>query len=492
MQHQPSPSSENAPYYLDPNWQRSMSIKLDFNNMLEATLGPLDGLKPEDIWGLQSRMMDVHRQITERSGRGKEFLGFLDLPYLGTDELEAIVQAADRLAELGDRHVVLGIGGSYLGARAVIEALENPYRNEQSRGQRRGRPKMYYEGNAIDADTLHALMNLLPSSRPDSLDEAFTLNVISKSGTTLETAVAFRFFQQRLKQVYGENHSEYVVATTDASKGSLKAIADSEGYQTFVIPDDVGGRFSVLTPVGLLPAAVAGVDIRALVAGARHMAERCKNPDLHANIAYTYAVLQHLSYKARRPVSIMAAWSKRLEFFTFWYDQLCAESLGKDGQGRIPISTVNTRDLHSRGQEIQDGLPNTVVTNLLVEAPDFDVVVPRVPADEDGLNYLADKHLSEMVMGAAQGTAYAYAKAGRPSMNFLIPQLNAFTLGQLLYLFELSTLAEGYLMGINPLDQPGVEEYKKFMFGNLGRPDMARYKEEFEARPKGAMEFMIF
>jgi len=491
MLNRPSTTSENTPYYLDPAWQRSMALKLDFNNMLDSTIGTAEGLKPEDIWSLQSRMMDVHRQITERTGRGNEFLGFLDLPYQSHEEISEIAQAADRIAALGDRHVVLGIGGSYLGARAVIEALENSYRNEQTRAQRQGRPKMYYEGNAVDADTLHALLAMLPSSRPDSVDEACTLNVISKSGTTLETAVAFRFFQQRFKAIYGEDHAEYVIATTDAAKGKLKAIADSEGYQTFVIPDDVGGRFSVLTPVGLLPAAVAGVDIHALVAGARYMAERCKNPDLHANIAYTYAALQFLSYKARRPVSIMAAWTKRLEYFTFWYDQLCAESLGKDGQGRIPISTVNTRDLHSRGQQIQDGLPNMVVTNLLLQSPDYDMVVPRVPEDEDGLNYLADKHLSEMVMGAALGTAYAYAKAGRPSMNLLIPQLNAFTLGQLLYMFELSTLAEGYLMGINPLDQPGVEEYKKFMFGNLGRADMARYKEEFEARPKGSMDYVI-
>lgn len=491
MQNRPTTASENAPHYLDPAWQRTMTLKLDFNNMLAATLGTAEGLKPEDVWGMQSRMMDVHRQITERNGKGSDFLGFLDLPFQSQDDLDDVVAAADRLAALGDRHVVLGIGGSYLGARAVIEALENPFRNELSRAQRRGRPKLYYEGNAVDADTLHALMNLLPKSRPDTLDETFTLNVISKSGATLETAVAFRFFQQRLEQVYGDQHAEYVIATTDAAKGKLKAIADAKGYQTFVIPDDVGGRFSVLTPVGLLPAAIAGVDVRALVAGARYMAERCKNPDLHANIAYTYAALQHLSYKARRPISIMAAWTKRLEFFTFWYDQLCAESLGKDEQGRIPISTVNTRDLHSRGQEIQDGLRNTVVTNLLVESPDFDVVVPRVAEDEDGLNYLADKHLSEMVVGAAKGTAYAYAKAGRPSMNLLIPQLNAFTLGQLLYMFELSTLAEGYLMGINPLDQPGVEEYKKFMFGNLGRPDMARYKEEFDARPKGSTEFVL-
>jgi glucose-6-phosphate isomerase len=468
-----------------------MAIKLDFNNMLSGILGPLEGLSPDEVWALQPRVMEVHRQIRERSGRGGEFLGFLDLPFKSEADLAAVVSEADRMASLGDRHVILGIGGSYLGARALIEGLLNPYRNELTREERAGRPRIYYEGNAVDADALHNLMAMLPESRPVTLADDVTVNVISKSGTTLETAVAFRFFQQRMKQVYGADHAPRVVATTDAARGRLKAIADAEGYRTFKIPDEVGGRYSVLTPVGLLPAAVAGVDVREVVAGARFMAERCQNPDLHQNPAYLYAALQHLSYRARRPVSVMAAWTKRLEYFTFWYDQLCAESLGKDGQGRIPISTVNTRDLHSRGQEIQDGPRNTVVTNLIVESPDWDVVVPAIEGDADGLNYVAGKHLSEMLLGAAEGTAYAYAKASRPSMNLLIPQLNGFTMGQLIYLFELSTVAEGYLMGINPLDQPGVEEYKKFMFGNLGREDMRAYRAEFEARLKGSSDFVV-
>lgn len=491
MLHGSSPRTASTPTYTDPAWQRSMALKLDFNNMMEGAIGHVEGLEASDVWGLQGRMMDVHRQISERTGRGAEFLGFLDLPYQGPDALDAIQAAADRLAALGDRHVVLGIGGSYLGARAVIEALKNPYRNEISRERRKGRPRLYWEGNSIDPDYMHALMGMLPTRRPEGIDDAFTVNVISKSGTTLETAVASRFMLQRLKQVYGADHAEYVVATTDERKGTLKAIADAEGYQQFPIPDDVGGRYSVLTAVGLLPAALAGVNIRELVAGARAMAERCKNPDLHANIAYLYAALRHLSYKSRRTVSVMAAWTKRLEFFTFWYDQLCAESLGKDGQGVIPVATVNTRDLHSRGQQIQDGPRSMVVTNLVLETPDWDVVVPKAEGDADGLDYLAGKHLSEMVLGAMEGTAYAYAKEQRPSMNVLIPQLNAFTLGQLIYMFELATVAEGYLMGINPLDQPGVESYKNFMFGNLGRADKAAYKAEFDARPKGSSDFVV-
>lgn len=468
-----------------------MAIKLDFNHMLVGCIGAGSGLEPENVFKLQARIDAVHRQIRDRSGPGSEFLGFLDLPYQSESTLADIQQVADLMAARGDSHVVLGIGGSYLGARAVIEALLNTFRNELPRAARGNRPRIYYEGNAVDADALHAMLSMLPTKAPEALDEAFTVNVISKSGGTLETAVAFRLVQQRLKQVYGESHADYVVATTDASKGKLRSIADAEGYATFTIPDDVGGRFSVLTPVGLLPAAVAGVDIAELVAGARYMAEKSKNPELKTNLPYLYAALQYLSAEAGRGVSIQATWTKRLEFFTYWYDQLCAESLGKDGKGRIPVATVNTRDLHSRGQEIQDGPRTQVVTNLVLERPDQDLAVPHVEGNADGLNYLAGKSFSEMVTGAMAGTAYAYAKAGRPSMNLLIPQLNAFTLGQLLYMFELSTVAEGYLMGINPLDQPGVEEYKKFMFGNLGRADMAKYQEEFAGRPQGQKDFIV-
>lgn len=485
------PQPVTTPRHGDPAWAARMNLTLDFNHMLEDSLGSPYGLKTQEIWAMQGKVMEAHRQIRDRCGKGADFLGFLDLPYQSSDALDEMIMTADRLAALGDRHVVLGIGGSYLGARAVIEALAHPFRNELSRSQRHGRPRLYYEGNGIDADLLHGLMSLLPESEPRTPEAAFTLNVISKSGTTLETAVAFRFFRERLKQIYGERHGDYVVATTDAAKGKLKAIADASGYTSFVIPDNVGGRYSVLTPVGLLPSAIAGIDVHELVAGARHMAERCQNPDLHANPAYMYAVLQHLSYQAGRGISVMAAWSRRLEYFTFWYDQLCAESLGKDGQGRIPVSTVNTRDLHSRGQEIQDGPRTTVVTNLVLLAPDQDAAVPAVEGDPDGLNYLAGRRLGEMVIKAMEGTACAYAMAQRPTMNLNLPELNAFTMGQLIYLFELSTVVEGYLMGINPMDQPGVEAYKKFMFGNLGRPDMAQYREEFEARSKGSKAYIV-
>jgi glucose-6-phosphate isomerase len=447
-------------------------------------IGAERGLKMAEIEGLRDRVKQVHQQITSRSGAGKDFLGFLDLPFQGPEALQPIKQAADRLAGLGDIHVVLGIGGSYLGARAILEALFSPFRNELPRAKRGGRPRMYFEGNNLDADAMAALLELLPTSKPESPAEDFTLNVISKSGGTIETAVAFRLFRQRAEAVYGKGAAERIIATTDKAKGTLKKLADKEGYQTFVVPDDVGGRYSVLTPVGLLPAAIAGVDIDQLVAGARFMAERCKTDDLLTNPAYLYATLMHLSYTKGRDVSLMAAWAKRLEFVCFWYDQLAAESLGKEGGGRIPFASVNTRDLHARGQQVQEGPFNTVVTNLFVEHFDHDLAVQPDADDIDALNYLNGWTLERMQHGAMEGTRFAYAKAGRPSVNVQIPAVNAFTLGQLFFLFELATLAEGYLQEINPLDQPGVEEYKKFMFGNLGRPDMAQYKAEFDARPQ--------
>lgn len=486
----PQSSTTTIPYR-DPQWQAQMAVRLDYNAMLKPILGPAHGLDPAEIDALQGSIDQVHRQITERTGRGHDFLGFLDLPYQSDEELDRITATADRLASLGDIHVVLGIGGSYLGARALIEGLCHPYRNELSRDEREGRPRIYYEGNNVDPDSMAALLGMLPSARPQGVERAFTLNVISKSGTTMETAVGFRLFHERVRQVYGSEFGRYVVATTDSSKGKLRALADQEGFETFVIPDNVGGRYSVLTPVGLLPAAVAGIDLRELMEGARFMAERCRQADLQENPAYLYAALQFLAVSKGYDVSLMAAWSKRLEFFGFWYDQLAAESLGKEEKGRVPLTSVNTRDLHARGQQIQEGQRHTVVTNLLVAKPEQDVEIPFVEGDPDGLNYVAGKTLSEVTRKALEGTVYAYSREGRPSMTVHIPELNAFTMGQLIVLFEVATVAEGYLMGINPLDQPGVEAYKRFMFANLGRADMAEARAEFEARPMGSSAYMI-
>lgn len=459
-------------------------VRLDFNAMLPDLVGKA-GIPETELATLRPRLEEVHRTITTRSGAGSDFLGFLDLPGQPGEGLDRIVAAADRLAGLGDRHVVLGIGGSYLGARAVLDAVCDPFRNERSRSERGGRPKIYFEGNNMDPDALRALLDLLPTGRPRGIEGDFTVNVISKSGTTLETAVAYRFLRHRLQQVYGAEYARRIVATTDAARGLLHDQAVKEGYETFVIPDDVGGRYSVLTPVGLLPAAVAGVDIRAMVAGARAMAERCSSPDLHRNPALMYAALQFLSYRAGRVNSVMMSWGKALEGVALWYDQLAAESLGKQDLGRTPFSAVGTRDLHARGQQLQQGMRNVVVTHLVVDKYPGDQVFHWDKDNRDQLNYVSGKTVGQLLQAAYEATAYAYTRDRRPSMTLRIPVLDAHAIGQIFYLLEFATVAEGYLMGINPLDQPGVEDYKKFMFALLGRPDMAGWKREFDGRPKG-------
>ncbi len=461
------------------------AIRLDYNAMLPALVGRA-GIPPTDLATLRPRLEEVHRAIFGRTGAGKDYLGFLDLPGQPDEALDRIVRTADRLAQLGDRHVVLGIGGSYLGARAILDALTDPCRNERTRAARGGRPKIYFEGNNLDPDALRYLLDLLPAGRQAGIDNDFTCNVISKSGTTLETAVAFRLLRQRLRQVYGRDAARRIVATTDAAKGLLHDMAVRESFETFVIPDDVGGRFSVLTPVGLLPAAIAGVDVKALVAGARAMAARCQSPDLRQNPALAYAALQFLSYRAGRGMSVMMSWGKALEGLAMWYDQLCAESLGKQDLGREPISAVGTRDLHSRGQQLQQGPRNVVVTHLVVDRYPNDVVLCWDGDDRDKLNYASGKTVGQMLHGAYEATLHAFSRDNRPSMTLHFPDLGAYTLGQAFYLFELATVAEGYLLGVNPLDQPGVEEYKRYMFALLGRSDMAEAKRDFDARPKGS------
>ena len=440
-----------------------MQIKFDYKNILSSAIGKEHGLTEEEILSFESQVNSIMPLIKDRKVAGSDFLGFLDLPYQKEKDIDPIVITANRLAEISDIHVVLGIGGSYLGAQALISSLLPTYYNELSRAKRNNRPRIYFEGNNLDPDALSSLFNLLPDTKPETLNEKFSLNVISKSGTTMETAVAFRLFRNLLKKVYGSDHKNYVVATTDKSRGKLKPLADKEGYSTFVIPDDVGGRYSIFTPVGLLPAAVCGINIHELLEGARDMAQRCQTTSLLENPAYLYAVIQNLFYKKNKNISIQIAWAKGLEFVGYWYDQLSAESLGKDEKGRVPITAVNTRDLHSRGQQLQDGERNIAITNIVVQNFKNDIVIGSDDEDMDGLNYLQGKKVSDILNAAREGATMAYTEVSRPSMDFILPQITPFTLGQLFYMLEISTIMEGYLMGINPLNQPGVESYKKFM-----------------------------
>jgi glucose-6-phosphate isomerase len=339
----------------------------------------------------------------------------------------------------------------------------------------------------MDTDALAGLRDLLGSAgRQD-----YTLEVISKSGGTLETAVVFRLFLADLLARHGEGARDRVVVTTEPGS-PLHRLAEQLGFATFTIPKNVGGRYSVLTPVGLLPAAIAGIDLQALLEGAAQMAAACESPDVLRNPAYLYATLQYLGYRERGwSVSVMAVWAKQLEAFGLWHDQLCAESLGKDQIGRTPLTSVNTRDLHSRGQQHQEGAPDKLITNLFVCQPAREpIVVPPLAGNPDGLEYLRGRPLHDLLRTAARATRFAYHEAGRPTLDLWLRDLSPTTLGQLIYLFELATVVEGKLLAINPLDQPGVEAYKNTMFGLLGRPDRAEYRARFEARTPDREEYV--
>ncbi|MBC7542050.1 MAG: glucose-6-phosphate isomerase [Candidatus Sericytochromatia bacterium] len=447
-------------------------MRIDVSDAMAARIGPR-GLDAAAIMALQPQIDAVHAQLTDLTGAGRDFLGFLDLPVRMLAQLPAIRAAADQLIAAGDTHVVLGIGGSYLGAKTLFNALTHPYHNQLPAERRGWLPKIYFAGTDLDSRELNGLLDLLPARGPVLPTSGFTVNVVSKSGTTLETAVAFRILWKRLKTVYGDLAAKQVVATTDPDGGALRQMAQRENFTTLPVPPDVGGRYSVLSAVGLLPAAVFGADVAGLLAGAADMAERCRTADLNENPAYRYAATMFHAQQRGYHIRYLAAWAKGLETLVHWHDQLCAESLGKDGRGPVPIAGMVTRDLHARGQQIQDGSHDTLVVNLVVNRTEPEIAMPDDPGDPDGLNYLAGQTLGHMQRQAWLGTTYAYCQAGRPSVHIVLDDVSAYSLGQLIYMLEVATVAEGYLMGINPLDQPGVEAYKRSMFALLDRPDMA-------------------
>jgi glucose-6-phosphate isomerase len=455
-------------------------VTLDWTGLRPEVVGTEHGLDGTAIAGMRDEALRVWSDMQVRQGRGADFLGFLDLPGTMLAEVPRMQATADRLAALGDRHMVLGIGGSYLGAAALVQALGHPWRQELDREARGGRPRLLFEGNNLDPRSLDGLLALMPMTRPANIAEDVTVNVISKSGTTLETAVAYRMVRERMRAVYGDDASSRIVATTDPASGLLRAQVEAEGLESWVIPPDVGGRYSVFSAVGLLPAAIAGIDVRALLEGAQSVATYSPVDPLD-HPAVLHAVLQVLSRRAGRHLSVLSCWGRALEGIGGWVDQLVSESLGKEGGGRVPLTMVNTRDLHARGQQIQEGAPNVVVSHIRVAHWTPDPVVPVAPPDRDALDYVAGCSLGEMLDMARRGTSQAWHAAGRPSMTWTLPTLDAFHLGQFLYTCELSTVLEGWLEGINPLDQPGVEAYKNYMFGLLGRPDKAEWAARVEA-----------
>jgi glucose-6-phosphate isomerase len=435
------------------------------------------GLSAADLHWAATGIADARREVLEdlvlfqKGGSApaeKEPLdaAFMDLPerFLGRDRavLDDIRATADRLADEVDRVIVLGIGGSYMGARALFEACCHPYHNELSREARKNRPRIYFEGNNVDNDAAAGLLDVLAG------DDRWAIVVISKSGGTLETAVGFRIFLDALKRSCGGDDAKFRrrILPITGEKGRLRDLSLALGCpKVFPIHDGVGGRFSVLDPVGLFPAAVMGLDVVQVLEGAAAMNDRFRTAGPGENPVLDYvAVSRLLEVRRGATIRVLSTWGKRLEAVGLWYDQLLAESLGKDGQGTTPLTVVNTRDLHSRGQQHQEGRRDKVITNLIVEHTDRPpLAIATSPFDQDKLNELAGKTLPDILRAALQGTNQAYAEDHRPTADLRLPRLNEATLGQLFQMFMLATVVEGRLIGINPYGQPGVEAYKKNM-----------------------------
>lgn len=431
-----------------------MALVFDYKNAL---------LRDGEIEELEKLVQIAHEETEEKSGPGSEFLGWTTLPTdYDKEEFDRIKAASEKIRSNSESLIVIGIGGSYLGSKAVISALTNNFHNEIN-DKTKDNPKIYFAGNNISESYIVDLYNLVK-------DQDFSINVISKSGTTTEPAIAFRIFKELCEEKYGENAKDRIFVTTDAKKGALKELSDEMGYETFVVPDDIGGRFSVLTAVGLLPIAVAGIDIEQLMTGAKDAQEKYSNPNLAENDALKYAAIRNILYNKGKNIEIMANYTPELAFVSEWWKQLYGESEGKDQKGIFPASVSFTTDLHSMGQMIQDGRRNMFETVLIVREPNKDIVLKEASSDLDGLNYLAGKTLSEVNSKAFEGTMAAHVEGGVPNLVLEIEKLDAYNMGQLIYFFERACSISGYLLGVNPFNQPGVEKYKSNMFHLLGKP----------------------
>ena len=412
--------------------------------------------------------------MVAKTGAGNDFLGWIDLPVdYDKEEFARIKEAAKKIQSDSDVLLVIGIGGSYLGARAVIEAARHSFYNNQPD---RKTPEIYYCGNNISSTYLQHLIEVVG-------DRDFSINMISKSGTTTEPAIAFRVFREILINKYGlEEANKRIYATTDKAKGALKELADEQGYDSYVVPDDVGGRFSVLTAVGLLPIAVSGADIDQLMAGAASARERCLNNDFENNDSLQYAAVRNILLRKGKSVEILCNYEPALHYVSEWWKQLYGESEGKDGKGLFPTATDFTTDLHSLGQFIQQGSQNHFETVINVKNPTCEIVMEAEDSDLDGLNYLAGKTVDFANKSAMNGTILAHADGGIPIIQVDIDRIDEFTLGELFYTFEFACGVSGYVLGVNPFNQPGVESYKKNMFALLGKPGSEELGKELLAR----------
>ena len=422
------------------------------------------GITMKNIMEYKEQVENIHKDLHRRANDKKDFVGWLELPTnYDKEEFKRIKKAAKKIKKESDVLLVIGIGGSYLGARAVIEALTSTFNNLLPARQRKY-PQILYVGNNLSPNYMNELIEYVEN-------KDFSINVISKSGTTTEPAIAFRIFREILENKYGIDEARSrIYATTDKERGALKTLADKEGYEKFVVPDNVGGRYSVLTAVGLLPIAVAGIDITKLMEGARVAQERYNDSNLKYNECYQYAVARNILYKQEKNTEILVNYEPKMHYFTEWWKQLFGESEGKDNKGIFPSGVDNTTDLHSMGQYIQQGRRNLFETVVYVENPKSDITINPDDDNLDGLNYLAGKTLDFVNKKAMEGTIKAHVSGDVPNIAIKMNKLDEENLGEILYFFEKACAMSGSILGINPFDQPGVEEYKKNMFKLLKKP----------------------
>lgn len=447
----------------------SKTVKFDYSKALGF-------IGQHEIDYLTAQVKTAHDNLHNGTGAGADYLGWIDLPSnYDKDEFARIKAAAEKIKGDSEVLIVIGIGGSYLGARAAIEMLSNSFYNIQSKEQRKT-PQVLFAGNNISSTYVTHLLQLLEG-------KDWSINVISKSGTTTEPAIAFRVFRAELEKKYGKEEARRrIYATTDKEKGALKKLSNEEGYESFIIPDDVGGRYSVLTPVGLLPIAVAGIDIDAMMQGAADASKEYSNPDLAENEAYQYAAARNALYRKGKATEILVNYEPNLHFVSEWWKQLFGESEGKDYKGIYPASVDFSTDLHSMGQFIQEGNRNIFETVIQVNEVPEQITIQSDADDLDGLNFLAGKTMDFVNKKAFEGTLLAHTDGQVPNLIVNIADLTPYTFGYLVYFFEKACGISGYLLGVNPFDQPGVEAYKRNMFALLGKPGYEKEKAELEAR----------
>ncbi len=438
--------------------------------------GALKFMSEEEVALVKKQAEAAKAELLSGEGAGNDFLGWVDLPIAyDKEELARIKQAAAKIQNDSEVLLVIGIGGSYLGARAAIEFLRHSFYNSVSKEIRKT-PEIYYVGNSISSTYIAHLIQVIG-------DRDFSINMISKSGTTTEPAIAFRVFKKLLIEKYGrEEANKRIYATTDKARGALKKVATEEGYESFVVPDDVGGRFSVLTAVGLLPIAVSGADVDALLAGAASMREQCINAAFEENAAVKYAAIRNILYRKGKGIEVLANYEPSMHFISEWWKQLYGESEGKDQKGIFPASVDLTTDLHSMGQFIQDGARTLFETVMELENSTEQIVLEAEEVDLDGMNYLAGKTVDFVNKNAMKGTQLAHIDGGVPNLMIRVPDQSEYSLGQLFYFFEFACGVSGYMLAVNPFNQPGVESYKKNMFALLGKPGYEELREELLKR----------